>query len=267
MDYEVPQFSTLEFFPKKNSYCLCIPVINEGDKIRQELNKLRSLGVMDSVDVIICDGGSQDGSLDVEFLKGCGVSVLLTKEDAGKLGAQLRMGYYFSLLQRNYEGIVTVDGNNKDSVADVLNFIQFLDQGYDFVQGSRFLPGGAAINTPRLRHWAVKLLHIPLISLAAGFKYTDTTNGFRAYSRTFLLDERVAPFRNVFSGYELLAYLSARAPQLGFATIEIPVTRAYPKEGKIPTKISKFKGSADLLTILFKNLFGFYRPQKVTLKK
>ena len=60
--------------------------------------------------------------------------------------------------------------------------------------------------------------------------------------------------------YELLAYLSVRASQLKMKVCEIPVTREYPKEGKIPTKISFFKGNFELLKILFKNFMGAYKP-------
>ena len=61
--------------------------------------------------------------------------------------------------------------------------------------------------------------------------------------------------------YELLAYLSVRAAQLGMKVCEVPVTRAYPREGKTPTKISFFKGNSELMKILLKNLFGAYRPK------
>ena len=72
--------------------------------------------------------------------------------------------------------------------------------GWDHVQGSRFVAGRAGgQHALRSRYWGSSLLHAPLVSLAAGFRYTDTTNGFRAYSRRLLLDPRVPPFRDVFS--------------------------------------------------------------------
>ena len=77
----------------------------------------------------------------------------------------------------------------------------------------------------------------------------------------YLLDERVDIFREVFDTYELLAYLSVRATQLGYKACEVPVTRTYPKKGKTLTKISFFKGNFNLLKILFANLFGAYRPK------
>ena len=136
-----------------------------------------------------------------------------------------------------------------------------MKEGYDFIQGSRYIKGGKAINTPLIRHLSVNLIHAPIISLTAKKRFTDTTNAFRAYSARYLKDERVKPLREIFMTYELLAYLSVRATQLGYKACEIPVTREYPKTGKTPTKISFFKGNSDLMKILFKNLFGKYNPK------
>jgi len=97
--------------------------------------------------------------------------------------------------------------------------------------------------------------------LTAHQRFTDTTNAYRAYSAAYLRDERVQPLRDVFMTYELLAYLSVRATQLGYRACEIPVTRAYPKTGKTPTKISFLEGNSELLKILFKNARGAYNPQ------
>ena len=96
--------------------------------------------------------------------------------------------------------------------------------------------------------------------MTAHQRFTDTTNAFRAYSRRYLTDDRVQPFRDIFMTYELLAYLSVRASQIGMKACEIPVTRAYPKKGKTPTKISFFKGNSTLLKILIRNARGVYNP-------
>lgn len=256
--YQVPAYEVTELKPKKTKYCVCIPVINEGERILGQLDRIKPF--LQLVDVLLLDGGSTDGSTDIKELEKRGVRVLLLKKGPGKLSAQLRMGYSYAL-EQGYEGIITVYGNGKDNVDAIPNFIQALEEGWDMVQGSRYVPGGQDINTPRLRHFAVKLIHIPIVSKIAGFKYTDTTNGYRAYSDRYLLDDRVQPFRDIFDTYELLAYLSVRGPQLGFKTKEIPVTRAYPKTGKIPTKISFLKGNSDLLRILKDLVMHKYDPK------
>ena len=256
----VPKFMAYEYGPKKRDFALLIPIINEGERIARELKRAQDANINQVVDIIICDGGSTDGSTEHEKLQSLDVNTLLVKEDIGKQGAQLRMGLSWALA-RGYKGIVTIDGNDKDSIEDVPKFVEKLLSGYDFVQGSRFIKGGEAVNTPPIRYGAVRLIHAPVISLTAGQWFTDTTNAYRAYSRRYLTDERVQPLRDVFMGYELLAYLSVRASQLGFKACEIPVSRKYPKSGKTPTKISFLGGNLDLLKVLFKNMAGAYKPQ------
>lgn len=256
----VPRFECIEFHGKEKEYALLIPIINEGKRIEKELRRACKYHVSQCVDIIICDGGSTDGCTEEENLKKFQVNSLLVKQDTGKQGAQLRMGIWWAL-QRGYKGIITIDGNNKDSIEDVPRFVEKLKEGYDFVQGSRFVKGGRAINTPFIRLISVKLIHAPIISLTARKRFTDTTNAYRAYSVRYLMDERVRPFRDVFVTYELLAYLSVRATQIGYKACEIPVTRAYPKSGTVPTKISFFKGNFNLLKILFLNFLGAYNPK------
>lgn len=255
----VPKFESKEYAEKTKDYAVLIPIINEGDRIHKELKRAQEYNVSKHADIIICDGGSNDGCTATEILESLDVNTLLTKQDEGKQGAQLRMGIWWAL-ERGYKGIITIDGNNKDSIEDVPKFIAKIREGYDFVQGSRFIAGGNAINTPFVRTIAVRFIHAPIISLTAHHRFTDTTSAFRAYSRRYLTDERVQPLRDIFMTYELLAYLSVRATQLGMKACEVPVTRAYPKKGKTPTKISFFKGNGELLKILIKNAFGAYAP-------
>jgi len=255
----VPDYEQTEFSARKTKYCILIPIINEGQRILTELDRAKAAGVGALADIILCDGGSTDGSMAFAGLTGRGVNTLLVKKGPGKQGAQLRMGLHFAL-QRGYEGVITIDGNNKDSIEDVVKFIEKLDNGYDFIQGSRFIEGGQAINTPISRHLAVKYIHSPIISFTAKDKFTDTTNNFRGYSAKYLLHPLVQPFRNIFKTYELLAYLSTRASQLKLRTCEVPVTRAYPNSGKIPTKISPIKGNSELMKILLANAAGKYNP-------
>ena len=159
-----------------------------------------------------------------------------------------------------YEGIITIDGNGKDGVETIPAFVAALDDGYGYVQASRFIRGGRSANTPWRRLLAIRLLHAPLLSLAARKWFTDTTQGYRAYSSAYLHHPGVQPFRDEFVRYELLAYLTVRASQLGFKVKELPTTRVYPKGEKIPTKISGFGAEVDLLSVVFRVLLGAYHP-------
>jgi dolichol-phosphate mannosyltransferase len=257
--WQVPAFATHEFAPRRHRFAVCIFVINEGARIQSQLRKM--LPLVRQHDLIVADGGSTDGSLDTDFLRGCGVRTLLVKEGAGQLSAQMRMALAYAM-EGGYDGCVVIDGSDKDDTSAVPRFVEALDDGFDHVQGSRYIAGGQAINTPFLRHWGVRLLHAPLISLAAGHRYTDTTNGFRAYSRRLLLDERVQPFRDIFQQYELHYYLAIRAARLGFRVTELPVTRAYPAGVRPPTKITPLKGNLLVLQTLLRACLGRFNPPR-----
>lgn len=256
-DWQFPRFEITEFYPKKTKYCLVIYTLNEGNHLIKELEKTKKYSKL--LDVIVADWGSNDGSTSPKILKKNNVRTLLTKLGSGNLSAQMRMSFVYAC-SKNYKGVVLIDGNNKDNPKSIPNFIEKLDFGYDYIQGSRFVKGGKGINTPLERKLALRLIHAPLISIVSGFHYTDTTNGFRAYSTKFLMDKRVKLFRNIFSDYELHYYLSLKAPKLGFNVIEIPTERKYPK-GKVPTKINKISGYIKILKQLFGVLIGMYDPK------
>lgn len=256
--WQVPSFDTPLWLGRQHSWCVVIPVINEGERIKSLLARMAALKIENIADIIIIDGGTTDGSLELQALQQVGVRGLLVKTAPGKLSAQLRCAYAFAL-DHGYEGIVTIDGNDKDDPEAISRFIVALKQGFDFVQASRFVAGGVAENTPKSRDFAIRFIHAPMLSLASGFKWTDTTQGFRAYSRKLLLDPKLAPFRDVFMTYELLAYLSYQAPKLDYRCIELATVRRYPK-GEVPTKISSVKGNLSVLQILLKACLGKYNP-------
>jgi dolichol-phosphate mannosyltransferase len=253
----VPAYEQHVLAPKRHRYCIAVFVINEGERVRQQLREMSPLA--DQIDVIVADGGSTDGSLAPDSLGDFRLRAVLVKRGPGKLSAQMRMAIAF-VLAEGYDGLIVIDGNGKDDHRAVPRFIELLDAGYDHVQGSRYVAGGVGVNTPLARSVGVRLLHAPLISAAAGARYTDTTNGFRAYSRRFLTDPRVQPLRDVFVGYELHYYLAIRAARLGFRVVETPVTRRYPPTGRTPTKISPVKGNLLILRTLAAAALGKFNP-------
>ena len=258
--WQVPDFKTSLWLGRQHRFCVVIPVINESGRIGSLLRRMAALNIASIADIIIIDGGSTDGSLELDSVQAQGARGLLVKTGPGRLSAQLRCAYAFALDQ-GYEGLVTIDGNDKDDPEAIPRFIEALQQGVDFVQASRFVAGGLAENTPMSRDFAIRFIHAPMLSLFSGFRWTDTTQGFRAYSRKLLLDSQIAPFRDVFLTYELLAYLSYRAPKLGYRCVELPTIRRYPP-GEVPTKISSVKGNLSVLQVLFRACFGTYNPVK-----
>jgi hypothetical protein len=61
--------------------------------------------------------------------------------------------------------------------------------------------------------------------------------------------------------YELHYYLAHRAPELGFRTTEIPVSRVYPSGETAPTKIHSWRAKTDLLRQLLRACLHKYDPK------
>ncbi|WP_341720186.1 glycosyltransferase family 2 protein [Micromonospora sp. FIMYZ51] len=255
-DWQVPPHERRDFAPRRSRYAVVVPVINEGERIQAQVRRMFACG--HGLDVLIADGGSTDGSLAEDFLAAHGVRSLLTKTGPGRLSAQLRMAFAAAMAD-GYQGVITVDGNGKDGVEAIARFAATLDAGYDYVQGSRFVPGGRAENTPWSRYLGIRLVHAPLLSAGARKWYTDTTNGFRGHSARLLTDPRVDVFREVFDAYELLTYLPVRAARLGLRVCEVPVIRAYPS-GAVPTKIKGWSGNLDMFAVAARAAIGRYNP-------
>ena len=122
----VPDFEVLHWSGKQHKYCVVIPVINEGKRIINLINRIDELQINKISDIIIIDGGSTDNSLVIKDLQFLGVKGLLLKTSEGKLSAQLRCGYAFAIDQ-GYEGIITIDGNDKDDPEAIPRFIEYLN--------------------------------------------------------------------------------------------------------------------------------------------
>ena len=241
---QIPRFRAVQLVPKRRDYAVIIPVLNEGIRLHKQLTKMHELRC--PVDIILADGPSSDGSTDPDVIETLGVGAIVALDEQGGYSSSIRAALACALHWR-YRGVIFVDGNNKDGVEAIERFVDSLKSGYACVQGSRYLPGGEAEHTPLLRHVLIKYFYSPALSLLSGFRFTDCTNGFCAFSSEFLLDQRVNVMRDVFKKYELLFYLKWAACQLKLKVGEIPVSRKYPAGRFVPTKLTNPKAYWEVL--------------------
>lgn len=256
--HDLPEHRVEEFAPKRTKYCFVPIVYNEGDRFKRQIERMKPNAPL--ADILVAQRESTDGSTDPDLLRSMGVRTLLTTQAKGGATA-IRMAIWYAL-QQGYEGVILIDGHNKDGVEYLPEYLRKLDEGYDFVQGSRFMEGGVEKNTPLLRRLGISFIMAPLLWLNGHFWYTDGTNGFRGYSRRFLEHPEVEPFRNCFSHFNLQYFLSYMAPKLRLRVIEIPVERVYPDDGSIPTKVVGFKHNFMAFWEMVRTVFGKYDVPK-----
>ena len=199
------------------------------------------------------DDGSTDDS--AEVARSSGAQMISMGATLG-VGAALQMGYEYAVRHR-YDVTVTVAGNNKDSPEEIpLLLDPIAENRADFVQGSRFLKHDASFGPmPAYRQIATRL-HPLLFSLVARRWVTESTNGFRAVRTCILADPRLDLSQTWLRQYELEPYLYLRSIQLGYRTVEVPVTKIYPPKQVGQTKMKPIAGWWSILRPLVYVGFG-----------
>ena len=227
-----------------------VPVFNEAAKIGEVVTRMPR-EIVD--DVLVVDDGSTDNSSKVA--RSFGAQVISMGATLG-VGAALQMGYDYAVRHR-YDVTVTVAGNNKDSPEEIpLLLDPIAEDRADFVQGSRFLKRDASFGPmPAYRQIATRF-HPVLFSLVARRWVTESTNGFRAVRTCILRDRRLDLSQTWLRQYELEPYLYLRSIQLGYRTVEVPVTKIYPPKQVGQTKMKPIAGWWSILRPLVYVGFG-----------
>jgi glycosyltransferase involved in cell wall biosynthesis len=243
-------------FEQRHRYVVYIFAFNERPLLTQLLDQFPPPQERD-FDFMLGDDGSTDATAGADLVAKYGIrGVTRLKRNSG-LSQNIKVAIRW-LSSQNYQGVIFMNGNNRDGPGAIPQFIRMLDQGYGYVQGSRFVAGGRQVNTPWIRYLAIRLLHAPLFSLASLKWMTDTTNGFRAFSMAFLNDPRVDSFQPAFVKYEIEQYLGWKAIRLGYGATEIGVSRMYPV-GQFSSHIRPGWGWVSMFKPLIMILFRRYR--------
>jgi dolichol-phosphate mannosyltransferase len=224
---------------------VAIFAFNEGDKIRRTIARHPSSR---PYDLLVMDDGSTDGVL--EGLPQDGWKHLRSEKNQG-VGAAMKRVFDYAL-ENNYDILVTQAGNDKDDPNEIDRLMNpILYNHADFVQGSRFLPGGGFGNTPAYRVMATRYVHPILFSLVVGKRLTETTNGFRAIRTRILRDPRIAWRQDWLDKYELEPYVLYKTIRLGYRHREAPVTKVYPPHQQGYTKMKPITGWWSILRPIF----------------
>ena len=217
-------------------YLLGICTYNEGEKIKRVLAKFTDY---ECYDVLVIDDGSSDGSLQ-GIAASPSIQMIVNPVPRGA-GFGTRQIHQYAI-EKGYETVFFVSGNDKDSSQDIAKLKEAIEEGFDFVQGSRYLPGGRHGGMPFYRRVATEWVHPFLFSLIAGRRITDSTNGFRALRVALLKDPRIQLNQEWLDQYELEPYVFYKAIQLGYKVKEVPVSKFYPSRKEGYTKMKPWAG-------------------------
>ena len=210
-------------------------VYNEADKFRKVLEKIPQKR---DYDVVIVNDGSTD-HFD-EVVKDFDFPVIHHPRNLG-IGEAIRSALKYAR-ENGYDIVALLAGNGKMLPEDVPVVVAPILQGEcDYVQGSRFLPGGRGDNLPGKRRWMLKA-YTKFVNMMTGFNGTDASCGFRAWKLSLLDHPKIDIWQDWLAKYELESYIHYKALTLGFRVKEVPVSMIYPPERKNYSKIKPFVG-------------------------
>jgi dolichol-phosphate mannosyltransferase len=208
-----------------------LPALNESGKIQRTIARVpRPL-----VDhVVVVDDGSTDSTATEAAAAG---AVVLRHEHNRGVGAAIRTGIEHGLAA----GIpltAIMASDDQDYPEELERFCEaVVDQSFDFVQGSRYLPGGQRLNQPFSRTLMTRSYSI-VYSICVRRHITDATNGFKLFRTEVCRQMDIG--QDWLDRYELEPYILWMAIKKGFKVTEVPVTKYYPQDRSVGYTKMKF---------------------------
>jgi len=143
------------------------------------------------------------------------------------------------------DAVAIVMADASDDPRDLVAYHRVLEEGWDCAFGSRFMPGGALHDYPRLKYVFNRLAN-SFIRLLFRHRYNDTTNAFKAYRREVI--ETVQPLLS--KHFNLTVELPLKAIVRGHSFAVVPTSWTNRTSGEAKLKMKEM-GSRYLFIVLY----------------
>lgn len=139
--------------------------------------------------------------------------------------------------------IVMADAS--DDPRDVVAYYRKLEEGYECVFGSRFLPQSRVVDYPRHKLLINRLANL-FVKMLFGLRYNDTTNAFKCYRREVI--EGIQPILSCH--FNITVELPLKAITRGYSYAVMPINWYNRAAGLSKLKIQEM-GSRYLFIVLY----------------
>lgn len=198
-----------------------IPALNEAGKIGRVLDRFPRDGRFEA---IVVDDGSTDGTGDEA--REHGADLVIRHDVRGGVGAAIRDGWAAGISRRR-PYLALLSGDDQHEPGELVAALDtLLREHADYVQGSRWMPGGKIVGMVTSRQMGTRIYSFVFSILALRW-VTDATNGFRILRTEILADPKVNIDQPWLMSYELEPYVLYKTIRRGYRVIEVPVTVRY----------------------------------------
>lgn len=194
-------------------------------------------------EILVVDDGSRDATWQILQDLKARLPSLQPLQNPGPHGFGRAVAH--GLNHMTGDAAVIMMADESDDCRDVVRYWRTLNDGWDCVFGSRFVPGGGTIDYPRVKLVVNRLVNLG-IRVLFGAPLNDTTNAFKAYRRTAIEGCRplIAP------QFNLTVELPLKAIVRGYSWTVIPITWRNRRTGEAKLKLKEM-GSRYLFIILY----------------
>ncbi len=214
---------------QKPRVLVVIPAYNEQGKIGRVVRK----ALTQAVDgIVVVDDGSRDDT--AAEAAAAGAWVVRHERNAG-VGAAIRTGIDYALAH-DFSVVAILSGDDQHDPTELPGLLRpILEEGYDFVQGSRRFRGLQSPNINWFRRFFT-WVYAATFRLLTGFACTDATNGGRAFHVRIFADGKINLWQDWLNTYELEPYLFYKAVREGYKVTEAPMKVIYHTGGTTKMK-------------------------------
>jgi len=219
-----------------------IPTYNEALNIRQVIEALQAVAARSKSNifrVLVVDDRSPDGTAKIvkKLQREYGNIHLLSGKKAG-LGRAYMRGFKYALKQEDFDVAVMMDADLSHKPSDIPALLKDIQQGADYVIGSRYVAGGTIKGdwplSRRINSQVANFVARKLVGISQ--PVTDLTGGFKAIRREALAQIDLDNLRA--GGYFFQVSLLHAFLLKEFRVREVPITFMNRTQGNSKLKMS-----------------------------
>jgi dolichol-phosphate mannosyltransferase len=194
-------------------------------------------------EIVVVDDGSTDATWGILQELGRRMPELAPTQNPG--GNGIGRAIIHGLERASGDAVAIMMADESDDCRDAVRYWRKLNEGWECVFGSRFVPGGGVIDYPWLKYRLNRLANL-FIRLLFRIPFNDTTNAFKAYRSTVIrgCQPLIAPHFNV------LVELPLKSIVRGYSWTVIPITWHNRRTGQGKLQIKEM-GSRYLFIIFY----------------